>query len=113
MKVAKELTGASRYRHKVFIQKKTMISDAVGNFVETWINSKYVSCSIDPIQARNRKEYKTTGDYCTHIVRMRGEIDVTSNDQILFGTRIFYGLCVENDREIGVEKIITCTEKVL
>ena len=101
---------ATSYRHYVTIQTLVRTSDNMGGFTKAWTDSATVAASINPIQARQVMEYKSIDVDVTHLVRMCGEIAITVNDRIVFGSRVFQILAIENIEERNIEKVITCKE---
>jgi head-tail adaptor len=106
-------TLATDLRHYVYLQTKSETSDGEGGFVTSWTSaaSPY-SAGISPIQARQVAEYKSINVDASHIIRMRGELPIKDDgtQRLLYGTRTFEILTVEDIQERGVMKIITCKE---
>jgi len=46
----------------------------------------------------------------THIIKVRGELAIAEKYRILFGTRVFEVLTVEDIQERGIVKWATCKE---
>ena len=100
-------------RHLVWIRSATKVRDAEGGFTTQWANKEDVQtwASISPIQARHQTQYKAVGVDATHLVKVSGYTDIEEKDEILFGTRTFEVLTVENMQESDFEKVCTCLER--
>jgi SPP1 family predicted phage head-tail adaptor len=96
-----------------YIQSKTAVDDGRGGEVVTWSNTptSLQAMSISPITARQSMEYKTIEVDATHIVKIRGAVAINDQMQILFGSRIFEVVFVEDIQERGILKIVTCRER--
>ncbi len=106
-------TLATRARHQVYIQARTVVRDEEGGFRDGWANttSTPIWAEIAPIQARQQAEYKSINVDATHLVRIDGLLQVAEKDRVTFGGRIFEVLTVENLQERNVEKVLTCLER--
>lgn len=103
---------ASILRHRVNIQSATRASDGEGGVATSWTTTlSDVAASVDPIQARQQFQYKSVNVDATHFIKMRGEITVTEKQQIVWGSRTFEILTVEDINENGALKFITTKER--
>lgn len=104
---------ATRSRHQIYVQHRVQVQDTEGGFRDGWANTTAapIWAEITPIQARQRLQYKTVGVDATHLVRMDGLISVTEQNRIVYGTRTFEVLTVEDLQERAVEQVITCLER--
>lgn len=99
-------------RDRIIIQRLgNPVSDGEGGFTETWSTVATVWAGIRPMRASQIVEYKSLNVHATHLVEVRGEVDIQETDQMLFGSRVFEVLTVENEREEGVRKWVTCKER--
>lgn len=108
-------TLASNCRHYVTIEERTNVSDGEGGFTETWATvSGYsaVPAAVWPLYAKQKLEYRSINVDATHYIVFRGEITVNEKDnRILFDSRYFEILTVENIQERDVEIWCTCKER--
>lgn len=99
-------------RHRVDIQTATRSSDGEGGVATTWTTTQSdIPAAVDPIQARQQYQYKSVNVDATHFIKMRGEITVTEKQQIVWGSRTFEILTVEDINENGILKFITTKER--
>lgn len=103
-------TFASEARHYITIQSLVRVHDYEGGEEATYIDEKQVAAVISPIQARQQFNYKSVGVDATHLIKVRGLIDITEKNRIKFGTRLFEILTIEDIQELGVLKVCTCKE---
>lgn len=104
-------TLASQMQHYVTIQAKVSTTDGEGSFSENWQDVKTVSAAVLPMKATQQFQYKSINVDATHLVKIRGEIAVTEQNRIKWGTRYFEILTIEDIQERGVFKMLTCLEK--
>lgn len=103
---------ASESQHRVTIQERADTTDEEGGFTENWTDLKTIWASILPIQARQQFVYKSINVDATHLIRIRGMIDVSETiNRVKWGDRIFEILTVENLQERNFVKVLTCLEK--
>jgi SPP1 family predicted phage head-tail adaptor len=104
-------TLATEARHQVAIERNAATTDGEGGYSDgIWQTIDTVFAAIYPIQARQQFQYKSIGVDATHLIKIRGKIEVAETDRIKFGSRVFEILAVENIQERGFEKVITCKE---
>jgi SPP1 family predicted phage head-tail adaptor len=104
-------TNASEMRHYIDIQAQTSTTDEEGGFTESWSDAYTNICAaIYPIKAQQLFEYKSIKVDATHIIKIRGAETIENGNRIVFGTRYFEVLTVENIQERGIEKVVTCKE---
>ena len=105
-------TQASEAQHYVTIQIRMDTTDEEGGFTSSWEDVQTVSASVLPIQARQQFEYKSINVDASHLIRIRGHVPVSETiNRILWGTRVFEILTVENIQERSFIKVLTCLEK--
>jgi SPP1 family predicted phage head-tail adaptor len=103
---------ASEAQHYITIQIRMDTTDEEGGFTSAWEDVQVVSASILPIQARQQFEYKSINVDASHLIRIRGLVAVSETiNRILWGSRIFEILTVENIQERSYIKVLTCLEK--
>jgi len=105
-------TLATECRHYVYIQRKRNVDDGEGGYVVTWSSIKRIAAAIYPIRAAQLFEYRSINVEATHIIRIRGKIDLTEVDRVYWGVKdkIFEILTIENIQEQDWVKILTCKE---
>jgi len=104
-------SAATRMRHRIWVQVKQETSDGEGGYTTAWQNYREIWAEVLPITAKQRMEYLSMDVEATHLIRCRGLIDVPETYRIMFGTREFEVLTVENLQERDVENVITCKER--
>lgn len=101
---------ATEARHYVEIQRVTSTSDGEGGFTETWTTVKSCFAAIYPIKSMQRFEYKSIDVSATHYFKFRGYIDCQEQDRILFDSRYFEVLTIDNMQERDFELFVVCNE---
>lgn len=101
---------ASQAQHYIYIQTLASTTDEEGGFSENWTSGSAIPAAIFPIQARQVMQYKSINVHATHLIKVRGLTVVSEKDRILFGSRIFEILTVENIQERDFIKVITVNE---
>jgi SPP1 family predicted phage head-tail adaptor len=101
---------ASQAQHYIYIQTLVSTTDEEGGFSEQWANGSAIPAAVIPLQARQVMQYKSINVNATHIVKVRGRTTVSEGSRILFGSRVFEILTVENIQERDFIKVITCME---
>ncbi len=104
-------TLATELRHRITIYQITSTTDGEGGFGETLSVVKTCSAAIYPLRAIQQFEYKSINVDATHIIKLRGYIDIDELYVIKFGTRTFDVLTVENIQEQNYEQVVTCRER--
>jgi SPP1 family predicted phage head-tail adaptor len=69
-------TLASEFKHRVTIQELTITPDGEGGFSESWNDTSVVYAAVYPMSAKQLMEYKTIGVEATHIIKIRGDVDI-------------------------------------
>jgi|WetSurMetagenome_2_1015567.scaffolds.fasta_scaffold207254_3 SPP1 family predicted phage head-tail adaptor len=103
-------TSATVMRHYVEIQAVTRTNDGEGGVTVSWSTSATVAASVDPIKAIQQFNYKSVNVDATHLIKIRGEITINEKNRILWGSRIFEILTIEDINENGILKVITTKE---
>lgn len=104
-------TLASQLRHRVSIQSRTDVSDGEGGQEVSWSTDSTVYAAIYPTSASQVWEYRTVNVEATHVVKLRGYVTISEENRILFGSRVFEVLTVENYQERDFTQVVTCKEK--
>jgi len=104
-------TLASQCCSYVYIQTLARTADGEGGFTQKWTTGDMIPAAISPIQARQQFENKSVGVDATHLIKIRGLIDVDEkNNRFLYGSRTFEILTIEDIQERGIVKVVTCKE---
>ena len=104
-------TLATELRHFIYIQTLARTADGEGGFTQEWTTGDMVPAAVSPIQARQQFENKSVGVDATHLIKIRGLIDVDEkNNRFLYGSRTFEILTIEDIQERGIVKVVTCKE---
>lgn len=103
-------TLATEARHRVTIQRQTSTTDGDGGFDQSWTELTQCFAAIYPIKAQQRFEYKSLDVDATHIIKIRGLIDLEELDRVIYSSRTFEILSIENIQERDFLKILTCKE---
>lgn len=106
---------ATELRHYITIQYLSKLSDGEGGYVESWHSRSNIAAAIYPIRAEQLFEYRSINVQATHIIKIRGKIDLTEVDRIYWNVKekIFEILTIENIQEQDWVKVITCKERSL
>lgn len=99
---------AARRNRRVTIERSTPTQDDFGAEVEGWATLKKVWAHIKPIGGGEREQGGRVDAQVTHEINIR-KTDITPQDRIVHGVRIFHINRVlnvlEDDREIMIEAI--------
>ena len=104
-------TLATQARKKIVIQQANSTPDGEGGFTDAWVAVATVWASISPIRADQRAQYATLNVEATHLIRVRGLVDVEEKYRITYDSRIFEVLTVENIQERNFMKVCLCLER--
>ena len=106
---------ATELRHYITVQYLSKLSDDEGGYTESWHNKPNIAAAIYPIKAEQVAEYRSINVEATHIIKIRGKIDLTEVDRIYWNVKdkIFEILTIENIQEQDWLKVITCKERSL
>ena len=103
---------ATVLRHRVDVQTETRTSDGQGGYTASWATaSASVPAAIDPIQARQQFINASVGVDATHVIKMRADVTVDEKQRILWGSRVFEILTIEEINENGELLFITTKER--
>jgi len=108
-------TLATELRHYITIQYLTKLEDGEGGYIESWHSRPKIAAAIYPIRAAQVLEYRSINVEASHIIKIRGKIDLTEVDRIYWDVKekIFEILTIENIQEQDWVKWITCKERSL
>lgn len=95
---------------RITIQSKVETDDGEGGVTETWTDVLECWAQVQPFGGKQVYEYRSLNVKATHRIKVRGEIDVTEADRIIFRSRIFKIHVIEDELEENVLKWITCEE---
>ncbi len=102
---------ATRARHYVSVQSRQNRDDGQGGFISEWSAGTRYPMEIVPIKASQQFQFRSVNVDATHRLYCRGNITINEKtDRILFGSRVFEILTVENLDERGIEQVLTCKE---
>lgn len=104
-------TNATTMNKRIEIQSKSLRCDVEGGQYETWATVNTVWASVWPVKSDLVYEYKSMGVEVTHQIKIRGYIDVTEQNRIIYDGRTFEILTVENFQENDFDVLITCKEE--
>lgn len=110
-RIRKNHALSSELRHEIILQSPNSIRDGEGGFHDGWATVTTTWASISPITAKQRDYYNSLSTEITHIIKIRGDVACLDAYQVLFGTRVFELLTVENIQERNQLKILTCKER--
>lgn len=97
-------------RHRITISDVSHVTDGEGGFTMSLATSSTVWARVKPMRAKQKHEYRSINVEATHLVKVRGGVDVQEEQIITFGTREFEVLTVENEMEENVTKWVMCKE---
>jgi SPP1 family predicted phage head-tail adaptor len=104
-------TDSTEFRHRVAIQTRGLTGSGLTGFAETYTTARTVWASVNPIKAAQQFDYRSVGVDATHVIKINGRTTINEKtDRLLYGTRTFEILTVENIQERGIVKIVTCKE---
>lgn len=104
--------AAGDLRHRISIQSRgTPTPDGEGGFTDVWESVDTVWSKVRPMRAKQVNEYRSINVHATHLIEVRGEVDVQESYRLVFGSRTFEVLTVEDEKEEGVKKWVVCKER--
>jgi SPP1 family predicted phage head-tail adaptor len=100
-------------RGYAFIQSKNVVDDGRGGQNVTWENTTLEphAMAFIPMRAKQVFEYKSLNVEASHVIKIRGEIEVSELNRIVWDGRVFEILTVEDVQERGVVKWLTTIER--
>jgi len=114
LKIYPNKSLSTETRSYCYIQTCTSISDGEGGFSETWVNAHPSphALAVLPITATQLKNYDSINVEATHLVKIRGEIVVTSVDRILTVDDIVYEILnIRDVQDRGIVNWVLCKER--
>lgn len=105
---------AGKLRHRVTLERPTVMTDSHGDQVKTWATLAEVWAEVLDLSGREFIAAQQVMADITVQVRMRGRTDfrLTPKDRIVFGSRTFDIRHVTDQGGKGVEWRALCTERV-
>jgi len=100
-------------KHRVVLQRKTVIADELKQQTESWTDFAYVWAGIEPLTGREYFSARQENADITTRVTIRYLKDITSDIRVLFGIRIFEVLSVINPKELNQSLVLMCREVTL
>lgn len=105
---------AGKLRHRVDIQKQTLVSDGAGGSTRTgWTNvdgGEGVWCEVRPVSAREMFMADKHAQQVTHVIRARHSADFDTKHRLKFGSRYFNIVGLRNVEERDRELELICKE---
>ena len=103
-------------RHRVAIQTNTPTLDPNGGKVASWATTSTFWASVQTLTGKKLEIARQIDAEATVQVRMRycgssGSSQVTIDNRLLFGTRVFEPILVINENERNIMLQILCKEK--
>lgn len=96
----------------ITIQEKRGVPDGRGGVKVEWVDiPDRIWCSLDPMRAVQRFEYKSISVEATHFVKTDGYNDIKEDNRLKYNNRVFEILTIENIQERDFELFITCKER--
>jgi SPP1 family predicted phage head-tail adaptor len=103
-------TDSSEFRHRVSIQSEVKTADGEGGFTYAWATLSTVWAAVNPLKAAQQFDFRSVGVDATHLIKVRGTVQLQEKNRILFNGRTFEVLTAEDLQERGIVKLITCKE---
>lgn len=106
------MTPAGKRNRRVTIQRKTVASDADGYDTETWATYKSAMAWIQTMTGREFYSAQKLNAETQALFIVNYVSGITTKDRVLYGTRVFEILSVNNPNEGNAELQIACKEVV-
>lgn len=105
---------AGQLRHRVAIQRATETKNGLGEPVHTWATQVTRWMRVEPMQGKELFEARQVNPKMSHKVTMRydGTTSVTPDDRLLWGSRVFNIVDVQNVEERDIMTVMRCWEDV-
>ena len=95
---------------RITIQSKTMASDSMGGYTETYSDHATVWAAIWPVSAKEMVQANSTTMVVTHKIRIRYRGSLRSSWRIKFGNRYFAIVGMSNPNEKNEYLDLLCKE---
>ena len=95
---------------RITIQQNVETDNGRGGFTESWEDVGTYWAEIKPLFAKQIFEYRSLNVHATHQIKVRANVIIDEDDQIIYGSRTFEVLTVENESESEVVKWVICKE---
>lgn len=103
--------SAGKLRHQIEIQDNTQGSDSAGGLPDSWATVATVWAKIDRVSETEKLNAGMLQNVITHKITIRKYDGLTVSHRILFGSRIFEIVSIEDAMERGYRQIIQCLER--
>lgn len=97
-------------RHRIAVQRKSVVRDTFGGETVSWTDVAMVWMSLRPLSGRELYAAQQAHAETTHKAVMRYMAGVTPNDRLKYGDRIFDMISVLNHEEKNGYLIIEAKE---
>lgn len=101
---------AGLFRHRISIQAHSTTQDGYGQESITWNTGIICWSLVEPISGRQFLSRSGEAYEVTHRITLRYRTGITPKNRILFGSRVFQIVFVENPQESNIELKILCKE---
>ncbi len=108
----KNISLASRLRHKITIETSSESANSYGEAVQTWTTYATMKAAVEPLNGREYFSGQQTDAEINTRFRIRYVAGITSKMRIAFDSRTFDIKAVINDQERNKELTIMATENV-
>jgi SPP1 family predicted phage head-tail adaptor len=107
------MISAGRMRHRVTIQRRTLVKGSDGSTTEVWSDCSSRWAEIAPLRGRELFNAQQVRADVSHRITMRGPLTLSPDDRIVYCGRIFNIGSAIDVEERGREIEIHATEPVL
>jgi len=97
-------------RHRVMLQRKTIVTDALLQQTEVWEDVATVWAAVDQLSGREYAAARQTASEATVKVTVRYRPDVAADMRVLYGNRIFEVSWIADPKEQHKTLILYCSE---
>lgn len=99
-------------RHRITVQVKSLVTDNMGGWTETWATFATVSAAIWPVSAKEQITGAKLEGEVTHRIRIRYLSGLLPSHRVLFGTRYLNIVSIVNVEERKIQMDLLCTEVI-
>lgn len=103
---------AGKLRNKFTLQTSTESRDVVGGVTQTWANTATVWGSIKQTQGVETNDSERITQVATHEVKIRYYSSLTPTHRLLFGSRIFSIISINDLNERNRTMVLMCKEEL-
>ena len=96
-----------------YIQLCIPVDDGAGGETLAWTNTTIAphALALLPLSAMQIMQYKSVDVSASHLIKIRGEIEITELNRVAVGDRVFEILTTEDIQDRGIVKWVTCKER--